>query len=232
MKPLTSKHIQLELEKSEREQFNKHLEDLTGKFDKILFYVDPNVPNDELEHSIDLPDNESNTKQAKLECFANAKVLLPHKELMKVATKIDRKRNTKGNFIGHKHGIPAWDSWVFTVEFPNRDQQDVTYNLIVQNLQTQLIEDRHAIKLFKQIIGHCKLPNAINKQDQHQLLPTGWKVSKRTLASWDLEVEWLDGSTSWIPLKDLKASNPIEVANYSVDRNIDYEPAFNWNVIE
>lgn len=31
----------------------------------------------------------------------------------------------------------------------------------------------------------------------------------------------------WVPLKDLKASNPIQLAEYAVANNIDHEPAFN-----
>jgi ribosomal protein L31E len=35
-------------------------------------------------------------------------------------------------------------------------------------------------------------------------------------------------STSWEHLKDLKESNPIEVAEYAVANRIDQEPAFKW----
>ena len=45
---------------------------------------------------------------------------------------------------------------------------------------------------------------------------------------WSIEVEWKDGSVSWVPLKDLKASNPIEVADYAVSNNIEEEPVFKW----
>jgi hypothetical protein len=48
----------------------------------------------------------------------------------------------------------------------------------------------------------------------------------RTTKGWSLCVEWEDGSTSWVPLLDLKESNPIEVAEYAVARGIDREPAF------
>ena len=41
-------------------------------------------------------------------------------------------------------------------------------------------------------------------------------------------VQWKDGSTSWTKLKDLKASNPIEVAKYAVANRIADEPAFKW----
>ena len=79
------------------------------------------------------------------------------------------------------------------MEFPYRDQQHMTYNLIVQELQTQLDDNGHIIKLFKQIIGHCKLPNAVDKQDQYHVLPNGQKVSKRTSNGWDLEIKWSNG---------------------------------------
>jgi hypothetical protein len=41
-------------------------------------------------------------------------------------------------------------------------------------------------------------------------------------------VEWCDGTTSWIPLKDLKVSNPIKVTEYAVSHNLSQEPAFSW----
>ena len=43
-------------------------------------------------------------------------------------------------------------------------------------------------------------------------------------------VELNDGQTDWIPLKlkDTKASNPIETAEYAVANQIAEEPAFKW----
>jgi hypothetical protein len=42
------------------------------------------------------------------------------------------------------------------------------------------------------------------------------------------EIEWKDGTTSWLPLKEVKETNSVEVANYAVDNQIDTEPAFDW----
>jgi hypothetical protein len=39
---------------------------------------------------------------------------------------------------------------------------------------------------------------------------------------------WKDWSTSWVKLKDLKVSNPIELAEYAVANCIAEEPAFKW----
>ena len=41
-------------------------------------------------------------------------------------------------------------------------------------------------------------------------------------------IAWKDGSESWVPLKHLKESNPVEVAEFAVARGIDDEPAFAW----
>ena len=51
-------------------------------------------------------------------------------------------------------------------------------------------------------------------------------MHRRTTKNWQLLVQWKDGSTSWTPLKDLKESNPVEVAEYAVANKIANEPAF------
>ena len=45
-------------------------------------------------------------------------------------------------------------------------------------------------------------------------------------------MEWKDGSVDGVPLKDLKQSNPVELAEYSVANEISDEPSFNWWVKE
>ena len=42
-------------------------------------------------------------------------------------------------------------------------------------------------------------------------MENGIKKRKITTKGWDLKVEWKNGTSSWIPLKDLKESNPIEI---------------------
>jgi len=43
-----------------------------------------------------------------------------------------------------------------------------------------------------------------------------------------LNVQWKDGSSDWVPLKDLKESYPIQVAEYAVANKLAEEPAFAW----
>lgn len=51
---------------------------------------------------------------------------------------------------------------------------------------------------------------------------------KRTTKGWKLLVQWRDGTSTWTPLKDLKESNPVQVAEYAMANQILSEPAFAW----
>ena len=45
---------------------------------------------------------------------------------------------------------------------------------------------------------------------------------------WKLKCELSDGTCQWFDLKDLKQSNPVDVARYARKVGIDQEPAFKW----
>ena len=45
---------------------------------------------------------------------------------------------------------------------------------------------------------------------------------------WKFLVLWNDGSETWVPLKDMKESHPMEIAEFAKSRGIDKEPAFAW----
>ena len=44
----------------------------------------------------------------------------------------------------------------------------------------------------------------------------------------ELLIEWEDGSTNWVTLKDIKESYPVEVAKFALATHISIEPAFTW----
>ena len=45
----------------------------------------------------------------------------------------------------------------------------------------------------------------------------------QTTSGWNILVQWKNGTQEWVPLKILKNSNPIEVAEFAVARGIDKE---------
>ena len=65
---------------------------------------------------------------------------------------------------------------------------------------------------------------------QMNLIGTNQRIFLK--CGWKLLVEWKDGSVDWVPQKDLKQSNPVELAEYDVANEISDEPALNWWVKE
>jgi hypothetical protein len=53
----------------------------------------------------------------------------------------------------------------------------------------------------------------------------------QTTVGWKLLVQWNNGSRQWIALKILKESNPIQIAEYAIARDIADQPAFAWWVL-
>ena len=67
----------------------------------------------------------------------------------------------------------------------------------------------------------------MNKRGDGKRIP-GEEWLSRTSRGWKLLVEWKEGVSDWIPLKDLKESYPVQVAEYAVANNLETEPAFSW----
>ncbi len=89
---------------------------------------------------------------------------------------------------------------------------------------------RHMI--FKEIVDHQVGDTAIKKVEGITIGFNGNVHSKKTTRGWDICVEWRDGLTSWLPLKDIKDANPLELAQYAIANGITEKPAFKWWVQE
>jgi hypothetical protein len=141
--------------------------------------------------------------------LVGAEIFLPHGDRNEIAKIMGRKRNSDGLYVGRANKNPILDSRVFTVQFPDGDESDVlAYNVIAEHMFSQVDEDGNQYQLFREIVGHRKNKRAIDKTDQYRSA-NGKMTKKQTTAGWDLEVEWADGSTSWLPLKELKETNLI-----------------------
>jgi hypothetical protein len=77
------------------------------------------------------------------------------------------------------------------------------------------------------LIDHSKDDTAISIDDGC-IVTNGMRRRKLTTKGWKLCVQWKDGSTSWEALKDLKETNPVELAECAVGAKLASEPAFAW----
>ena len=47
-----------------------------------------------------------------------------------------------------------------------------------------------------------------------------------TTKGWSFLVQWKRGEDTWVPLKDQKKSNPIELAAFAISRKLENKSAF------
>jgi hypothetical protein len=125
--------------------------------------------------------------------FLTAQVLLPQGGEAKKATVFGRKRDHDGRPIGKRHANPLLDTRLYEVEFP----------------------EGRSYSVLSEIVDHRTNGHAISKDDGFVEDRYGKRHPRITTRGWDLQVEWRDGSTTWVPLSELKESNPIEVAEYA-----------------
>ena len=134
-----------------------------------------------------------------------------------------------GKLIGTYDSNPILNTMVYEVEFPDGRIQEYSANLIAENMLSQVDDEGFSTTMMEGIIDHKKDEAvAISKSDAYLTTHTGQRRRQKTTQGWKLLVKWKDGSETWIPLKDLKESHPVEVAEFSKARGIDDEPAFAW----
>lgn len=215
----------------------KKVTDFLGEFDGELIaevpadeMADPQFPESEQSVGNSTPQGDEGDDLG-FDPFINVEIILPHGDHNELAQVISRKHDADGLLIGHKHQNPILDSHVYNVHFPDGNVEAVAYNLIAEHLYSQVDEEGNQYRLFLEIVDHRKNTHAIDKTDQYRVQGNK-QYKKKTTAGWELEVEWRDGGTSWIPLKELKETSPVEVTKYAVANKISDEPAFDWWVMD
>jgi len=160
--------------------------------------------------------------------YLTAEVNMPRNGEYLRAKVVARVQDPNGLPKGKAHFNPILDSREYEVEFDDGTRETYTANLIAENMYSQIDDEGRQFQLMKEIVDHETDRSAILKDDGFFEDNRGRRRPKQTTRGWKLLVEWKDQTTSWVPLKDLKESNPVEVAEYAVANKIVEEPAFAW----
>ena len=161
--------------------------------------------------------------------YIGVKVPLPHSDgEMKQATIKRRKRNENGTLRGTSHDNPILDTRVYEVEFEDGSYNEYSANVLAENLYSHIDENGNSHSILASIVDHeVDLSIAVHKDDSYYEV-NNTRKRRITTKGWKFKVEWKDGSHSWVPLKIIKESNPIELAEYAISRDIQGEAAFAW----
>ena len=144
------------------------------------------------------------------------------------ATVKRRAVDDEGKPIGVANNNPLLDSRQYEVEYLDGTTETLTANVIAENLLAQVDEEGHRQLLMDEIIDHRTDATAITIEEGTYLTERGLPRKKRTTRGWEICVQWKDGSTTWIALKDMKNAYPVQLAEYAVSNKIQDEPAFAW----
>ena len=157
--------------------------------------------------------------------FLNLELQLHNGMAAKVMKRIT---GESGEQVGLYDDNPMLNSIMYEVEFDDGQIKEYSATAIAENILSQVDDDGFSSPMFRAIVGHRKNDNAVGKNDRYVQDRHGRKRPRKTTKGWELEVLWSNGSNSWIELKHLKESNPVDVAEYAVASKIDKEPAFSW----
>ena len=143
-------------------------------------------------------------------------VLLPTGGQMLEGIVKSRKRTSDNLYLIQKENTnPLLDTRVYNIEFPYGGIMEYSTNTIIESLLENSDEEGNTFGIIVGIVGHWMNADAL-KSNQATVYINSQRKKVVTTKGWDLYVEWKDGTHSWIPLKDVKSSNPLMMAEYAV----------------
>ena len=155
--------------------------------------------------------------------FLNAEIGLKREggEEVAHAKVIKRAKDKNGNPIGTKHesGNPLLDTRRYIVELYDGTREEISANILAENIMSQVDEEGHRQLYLDEICDHRKTSKAIPKSQATFITNRGLKRRTRTTKGWELCCKWKDGHSTWVKLKDLKESYPIEIMEYVKRKN-------------
>jgi hypothetical protein len=159
----------------------------------------------------------------------NAEVQLQKNgDTMESAKVLQQTVGADGQTVGTYNDNPALNTVVYDVEFSDGTIREYSSNLIAQNMIAQINEDGFSKTLMEGIVDFRREGAALTHQEAYVTMRHGQRRLRKTTQGWRLLVQWRDGNESWVHLKDLKESHPIETAEFAREKGIDQEPAFAW----
>lgn len=229
------------IKKAEREDFERivmqKLGPSSGTPDDAENYP-PNVDFGDIFEEEDPPDEPMEPEAAMEEAdnwtadtydeYLLAEVMLPRNGEQFLGTIKRRAKDEDGNPVGKRDTNPILDTREYEVEFPDGSAETYSTNLIAENLYSQVDEEGQQYQLLSEISDHRSDATAISIDDGFYTDRGGNKKPKQTTRGWELLVSWKDGTASWVKLKDLKESFPVQLAEYAVGNKISSEPGFAW----
>ena len=109
--------------------------------------------------------------------------------------------------IGHGHHYPFLDTRWYQVKIDGIPHEYAT-NTIAKNLYSQVDSEGCQQLIFGEIIDHCKGEDAIPISKGTTTTHGGQSRSVITTKDWELKVKWVNRTSSWLPMCEVKKCEP------------------------
>ena len=194
--------------------------ELQDEDDELNSHFDP------MEPDADRPEADEFTPEA-LDNLISAEVILPQGDVLVHARVIGRKRDELGNPIGVANSNPILDTQVYDVQFPDGKMETYAANVRAENIYSQLDNEGNRFLLLEEIMDHRRDGSAVHADNKY-ITHNGRKILRQTTRGWEFLIRWRDGSTSWEALRNVKNSNPFQLAEYVISNKLSDEAACRW----
>ena len=156
-----------------------------------------------------------------LDKLINAEVSLPNGERIEKGIVVSRVVDRNGNPVGNYDPNPIMDSRVYEVMFPDGTIHQYAANIIEESICNEVDDEGRRSQILDEIVDVESTPDVVQMSGGFVKTKNGRKKRRITTKGWNFLVKWKAGDESWIPLKDIKESYPVRVAEYAVHRGID-----------
>lgn len=130
--------------------------------------------------------------------------------------------------VGSSHRNPLFDTREYELQFDDGTTDVYFANAIAENIYSQVDTEGNQHLVIDEIDGHRVDGTELKMSDGYVTSKNGTRVPKKTTRGWSFHCTVKEGFDVWVRLKDLKDSDPVQLAEYAVANNIDREPAFIW----
>jgi hypothetical protein len=188
------------------------------------YYEDDEVPACKMP---DIDDANNKYDVATYDQYVGAQVRVLSGDEIRTGKVVWRKRELDGTVKGQANANSMLDTRTYEIEFPGGRSDEYTSNVIAENIYAQCDAEGKQCNLTEGIIDHKNDGHAVYRTEMYIKHRSTKQVRKKT-KGWHLCIEWKDGTTSWERLADLKESDPVEVDEYVVAKNLLDALAFVW----
>ena len=158
--------------------------------------------------------------------------MLPDQKGKKLIGKVRKRVIYDETSTGEDNYNSMHEKYIYAIEYPDGTTQQRADNTIDGNILSQVDSEGHHYQLLTEVTDTNKDDSAIAKVDGFIKSSSGNLHRKRTTRGWKIIGELKDGSFDWVPLKDLKHSKPVDLAEYDVENELSDETTLNWWVKE